>query len=378
MMRPAVLAVLLLFVGCLCPAPATRPEVEPDKTSRGAFAIARATFRGSIWNDAMKRSSVLFQDGAGSFAVPGGSVWAFGDTFLGSRGSDGKLQYSGAKSCTLAFLKDGAQPFPPALEYRTDAMGIAETPFEFLPGESWERNRIWPGGGIHLDGRFYLYYALIELTDGEPPWNFRAVGHGLARSDSPLGHYKRLQPGGNWRFPIATSRVLLAGEWIYLYEAGEIAGRRGVVLARVRPSRIEEPRGYEFYAGPGPRFTPHREEARLLVEDVYGQVSVAWNRFLGQYVMACSSDFSWPREIVFRTSQAPYGPFSARGASIRTPETQGAVTLVYCSYLHPELSREGDRVFVLTFCPMLKDAGFKEGFANAEMVEIVLDKRREE
>jgi hypothetical protein len=341
-----------------------RSDVKAD-----IFRIVRTNFFGSIWNESMARASVLFQDGGQSFAVPGGTAWVFGDTFLGFRDSEGEPHYTGGISCSIALLKEGAAPFPPALEYWVDERGMAKSPFELLPGESEEKNRIWPLGGVHLDGRSYIYYSLIEITDDEPPWNFRGVGAGLARSESPIGRYERLRPGGDWRFPIAPIQVLHVGEWLYLYEAGEIEGRKGVILARVPASRIEEPSAYEFFTGLGPTFSPHRDDARLLVEDVYGQVSIAWDEYLGKYLMACASDFFRPHEILFRIADEPWGPFSPPVAGIQVPETHGKTKLIYGAYLHPELFRDAGRVIVLTFCPMLE-----KGFANPEMVEVELQR----
>jgi hypothetical protein len=98
-------------------------------------------------------------------------------------------------------------------------------------------------------------------------------------------------------------------------------------------------------------------------------VSVAWNAYLGKYVMASSSDFYHPREIRFLVAEAPYGPWSRPVARFEVPEyRQGKrVELVYCSFLHPELFREGGRVMNLTFTPGLENAGFD---GNCEMVEI--------
>ena len=73
---------------------------------------------------------------------------------------------------------------------------------DFLPDERpTDRYRIWPLGGIHVNGQCYLFYSLIEVF-GNGQWDFRGVGSGLGRSKVALGHYERLQPHGNWRFPV--------------------------------------------------------------------------------------------------------------------------------------------------------------------------------
>ncbi len=353
---------IVLFSGCSSSLPAV-------KQNNCAFEIVQGKFLGSLWNESHARASIVSQDGGQSFAVPGGAIWAFGDTFKGSRGADGTPHFSGgAVSCSIAFLKEDAKSHPPAFTYLMSGSNGAASPFEFFPDESWARNRIWPLGGIQINGHCYLYYSLIEIF-GKGQWDFRGVGSGLARSEVALGHYERLQPGGDWRFPIGPSQALESEGWIYLFEINEIRGKQGVALARVRPEKIEEPRSYEFYTGPGPKFSSQKEAASTLVRNVPGQVSVAWNGYLGKYVMAASSDFSKPREIRFHIADAPYGPWSRPVARIKAPENrQGKhVGLVYCAYFHPELFRENGRVMNLTFSPSLVDAGFD---GNCEMVEI--------
>jgi hypothetical protein len=178
-----------------------------------------------------------------------------------------------------------------------------------------------------------------------------------------------LQPHGDWRFPVAPTQIIEAGGWLYLFEIKELKGKQGVALARMRPEKIEDPDAYEYYTGAGPEFSPRKEAAAVLVENVPGQVSVAWNAYLKEYVIASSSDFERPREIRLLVADAPYGPWSPPVARVEVPEyRQGKrVELVYCAYLHPELFRENGRVMNLTYSPELHDAGFD---ANCEMVEI--------
>jgi hypothetical protein len=342
------------------------------KQTAGAFEIVQTNFLGSLWNESHAKASIVSQDGGESFAVPGGAIWAFGDTFKGSRSADGTPHFAGgAVSCAIAFLGKDARTYPPAFDYLVSSNGVVTSPFTFLPEEQPEsRYRIWPGAGIYLNGQCYLFYSLIEVF-GNGQWDFRGVGSGLSRSTMALGHYERLRPRGDWRFPIAAAQVIEADGWLYLFEIRDTKRAQGVALARVRPEKIEEPGSYEFYGGPGPKFSSRREDAKILVKNVPGQVSVAWNPYLQKYVMASSSDFDRQREIRFLVAYAPYGPWGRPVARIEVPEyRQGKrVELVYCAYLHPELFRENGRVINLTYTPGLKDAGFDD---NCEMVEIEL------
>ena len=350
----------------------------PNRASEpppGAFAIVQTKFDGSLWNQAHARASIISQDGGESFPVPGGAIWAFGDTFKGSRSADGRPHFAGgAISCAIAFLGGNARSYPPAFDFLVSSNGVAISPLEFRPDERpTSRYRIWPLGGIHVNGQCYLFYSLIEVF-GNGQWDFRGVASGLGRSSVALGPYERLEPRGDWRFPVAPTQVLAADGWIYLFEIRQFGGEQGVALARVRPEKIEDPEAYEFYAGAGPKFSSRKEAAALLVGNVPGQVSVAWNPYLQKYVMVSSSDSRHPREIRFLIADAPYGPWSSPAARIEFPKyAQGKrVKSVYCAYLHPELFREDGRVMNLTCSTDLQNAGFD---ANCEMVEVEIARR---
>jgi len=345
-------------------------SVAAGQPTSGRVGIIQTRFLGSLWNEAHARASIVSQDGGESFTVPGGALWAFGDTFKGSRSAAGVPHFAGgAISCSIAFLGQKHKAYPPAFQYLVSSNGEAVSPFEFLPAEKpVERYRIWPLGGIYLNSRYYLYYSLIEVF-GPGSWDFRGIGSGLSRATNALGAYTRLRPHGHWHFPVAPTQVLEADGWLYLYSIEEFSGRQGVGLARVRPEKIESPDAYEFYAGPGPEFSPQKAAAVCLVSNVPGQVSVAWNAYLQKYVMASSSDFSRPREIRLLTGDAPAGPWGPPAARIEVPARgQGKqVESVYCAYLHSELFRGNGRVMNMTYSLGLKDAGFD---ANCEMVEV--------
>jgi hypothetical protein len=364
---PSLIAGLVMCLdlvsGCSTTAPTGGQNGRP-------FEIVQTHFLGSLWNAAHARASIISQDGGESFVVPGGAIWAYGDTFKGSRSADGTPHFAGGSiSTAIAFLADGATRYPPAFDYLVSSNGDAVSPFKLLPTELPAKDyRIWPLGGIHVNGRYYLYYSLINIF-GTGSWDFRGVGSGLGRSPVALGHYERLQPHGNWRFPVDPTQVIEADGWLYLFGIETYHGKSGVALARVRPEKIEDPGAYEFYAGAGPNFSSRKEDATVLVENVPGQVSVAWNPYLKQYLMASSSDFDHPREIRLMVADAPYGPWSPSVARIQVSDhAQGKeVEMAYCTYFHPELFRENGRVMVLTYSLGLKDSGFD---ANCEMVKV--------
>lgn len=366
----------LLFAACCLAVlgPGCTTSNPTQSLADAPFRIVHTELPGCLWNDAHARAKIISQDGGESFAVPGGAIWAFGDTFKGSRAADGAPHYAGgAESCTIAFLPTNASFFPPTFEYLVSTNG-AMSPFDYFTNEPPARFRIWPLGGVYLNGQSYLFYSLIEIF-GPGSWDFRGVGSGLARSAAPLGHYDRLRPKGDWHFPVAPTQVLAADGWLYLYEIADTNRPQGVILARARQEKIEDPTAYEFYAGPGPHFSTRKTDAAILVHNIPGQVSVAWNACLGKYIMASSSDLLYPREIRFLVADAPYGPWSAPVARVQMPaRLQGKrVDLIYCAYFHPEVFRDNGRVMNLTVSTGLKDAGFD---SNCEMLEVEIKPRR--
>lgn len=333
-----------------------------------SFRVVHSNFLGVVWNQGHAKASVISQDGGFSYRIPGGSLWWFGDTFRGSRDSTASPHFAGgAVSCAVARLGETMEHVPPVLLFLTGRDGTVAQAIDFLPGESWDRHRIWPLSGMYVNGKSYIYYSLIELT-GKGTWDFKSAGSGLACSTQQLNIHERIQTPKEWRFPVAPAAVVRADDWIYCFDVNKRHGRQGVWLSRVRPAEMENPDEYQFYCGPGPEFTCDKNEEVLFLQNIYGQVSVVWNEYLNQYILACSSDIFHPREIRFYSAKNPFGPWG-QACAITVPQyRQGKkVTLVYCAYFHPELFRDKGRIINVTFSLHLEDAGFD---VNNEMVEV--------
>lgn len=348
----------LLVAGCSSPPP---PPA----------SITGTEFKGTIWNPRLNDVSIASQDGGQSFSVPGGTLWTFGDTFLGKRDADGLPDFRGGSIfSSIAFLPESDKSFPPALRYKTGPDGVAASPLSLLPGETAGTYLLWPLGGIHTGGKNYLYYHVIQKTGGGS-WDFQGIGSGLAASEQPLGDYRRLHPGDNWQFPVAPAQVIEYGDWLYLYEIVTRREKSAVALARVKAAEIASPDAYEFYSLPEKRFVTDKS-AESAILPAAGQVSVAFNAYCNGWLMATSSDVADPRSILLFLAPAPEGPWQSIGA-IKVPETrQGKkVQLVYCAYLHPELFRDGGKTIALTFSVYLGDGHFD---ANPELVEATLER----
>lgn len=361
----------LAFLGLLAACGIASPPPAPE--------IVAATFLPEIAAEGAAAARVLYQDGALPTPVVGGTLWSFGDTFLGTRAADGAPTYSGDRSNTLAFLPAGERSWPPPLRYLRADDGSAMAPLALLAGEDTRTRRLWPLAGVQLGDRCYLFYGLIDVV-GPGPWGFRPVGTGLARSSTPFGAYERLAPtDGGW--PIDPTSIVADGGWLYLYAPrrfdGEQALRSGLLIARVQPADLEHPRRYEFFAGldadGGPHWTADVEAAAAAADDVWGQASVAWHPAADAYVLATAANVFRPDGIRLRCSPTPWGPWSPllpADGWIAVPERPGEQTqLIYCAMLHPELDAPGARTITLTFCRLLQRAW---AFTNPEGLRVGL------
>jgi hypothetical protein len=332
-----------------------------------ALRVERVEFGTSIWSEGQRRAGVLFQDGAQAIPVAGGTLWLFGDTFFGQPQPGlppQNPQIKGATGTTIAFLPAGATNLPPALNYFINQSGAVANPLALFADEP-PTNRMWPAGGLSLGPRNYLFYSMIETTTNASPWNFRGLGGGLAVANEPLAKFVRLRPGGKWKFPVEPIQVLRAGRMIYLYEVS--SAPKGLILARVRAEEIENPAAYEFFTGKG--WAGSRADVKVILRETYGQVSIVRLLARQRYLLATSSDFFHPREIQLREARQPEGPWS-KPVRIQVPELPGKKTsLVYCTFLHPELSDAPARRIVATFCRIL--AGDWQ-LSNPEWVTITL------
>ncbi len=333
--------------------------------------ILSTKFLGPVWNEGHAKAFVIAQDGGDSYTTPEGTLWWFGDTFLGIRKDNGKHDFRGGISCSVAKLEK-TEKLPPVLKFLTGQDGKAIQAIEFFSDEPWEHYRIWPLAGIFVNGKSYIYYSLIEIT-GNQLWDFKCVGTGLACSDKPFSVHKRIQPEAGWRFSVSPSAIILTNDWIYLFDVEKRKEQNGVWLARVTPKEIENPTAYQFYCGKELGFSNDREKQVLFLENIYGQVSIVWNEYLKKYILASSSDFFRPYEIRFYLADNPVGPWIKTTTNIYVPEhlQEKKVTLIYCSFFHPELFQENGRIMNLTFSPHLENSWFD---ANNEMIEVVISK----
>jgi hypothetical protein len=328
----------------------------------------------SFWQVAAKEAKVLCQDGGFSIVLPDGSaLWSFGDTFIGYRKDDGSPKAEGGVSSSVCrVFRENDQL---KVKYRMDEKGVVD--FE-LPldkkTEDWSKHRIWPHAGVHVDGASYLFFARILLT-GNGQWDFKQDAVGLARAEGDSWQFDRIvTPEADPPLPIGPQSIIAHQDGnIYLYYLEKIGeSNSGVFVAKVPSAKLAEPKAYQFWCGQDAGFTDCKAKGKPLVEDVWGQVSVAWNDYLGEFVMLhVGGVLSDPRTVYLRTAKVPCGPWCEKMLVMKLEGKlgEGFKGLIYCPYLHPELFREKGRIMAFAYCIL-------EDFSNPNLVEIELVPKR--
>jgi hypothetical protein len=356
-----------------------------------SLRIAGARDLGPQFTDNPHR--MIGQDGA--YSIPCGSrtLWFFGDTLIGTRTPGESIWYPGGmpvgpgdmsgkggidrmlNNSGLLLSDHDAREGLRGFRYICDSEGHLRTLLPLEPGEHPDRDRVWCLHGICLDGKVVLYFIKVEmLAEGPFPVNFRIVGSGMAVGDSGEWRFRRVTRNGScilWgeEEPHFATAVLPPARdgWLYMYGSRQDrSGTQAAYCARVTPGNIERPECYEYLASPLPSWSPSPAAALPAFHDMPNELSVSFNRHLGCYLAVHSLGLSG--EIVGRTADSPWGPWSAPSLLWRVrpsgEHTLPYPRLIYAGKEHPGLSREGGRILYITYIE------FEEYFPH--LVEVAL------
>jgi len=235
-----------------------------------------------------------------------------------------------------------------------------------------------PTGAFVLNGTYYLFYmevhefsstgefsvfsnAVVKSTDSGVTWaKVTTLGWNAMKIDESEGD----APGFGQIFP------LLADDgYVYIY--GIPGGRSGgVQLGRVLSENFEDPEAYEYYhlnrdqtidwrAGTTGLKSIKGDESSYIVAPSCGELSIAYNDYLGKYIMTYLQNNS---QIVMRRSATPWGTWSSSDAIVNQSNIDG----LYGGFTHPVLSdHNGQRIYLLVsqWLP----------FYNVHLVEVVFN-----
>ncbi|GAB92461.1 DUF4185 domain-containing protein [Gordonia rhizosphera] len=185
---------------------------------------------------------------------------------------------------------------------------------------------IIPTGGVAANGKQYL--NVMSVRHWAQPGIWYTNWSGLTVSTDNGSNWRavnafRPNGGGNKKFQMVA--YLKVGDTVYTY--GTPDGRWGAVyLARVDQKNIERLGAYEYFSwGRWVRNNP--DAATPVMGAPTGELSVAWNDYLGKFISLGQSD----RGVVMRTADNPAGPWTSGEIVVPANNPYSG----YAPYIHP-------------------------------------------
>lgn len=303
------------------------------------------------------------------------TFWTFGDTFIGKvennkRSADTKMINNSAAVQKLDQTK---------LMFKWS--GSAEAPRSLWISKETE-TYYWPGDGIAIDGKLYLFMHKIKTDKSRPePFQFRTLTDTIVRIDNPLDEpdkwkmtYAEL---GNDAEKLQFSTATIGdGDYVMVF-CSYPAEKEGLnshptILARIPKRSLQALKvsDFEFYCSK----TIHDKEQQfwskrplkplVLFPDGSPEMSVA--RVSGiaateRYVMVYMPPLS--REISIRQAKHLTGPWSEKLKVYDCPEADLEI-FQYSAKLHQELAKQPGEL-IITYCRNAKN--FQTHFDDASV-----------
>jgi len=308
----------------------------------GVKRVAQLTGHDSLNSTA--RFEIAGQDLGSMFQADGKTWFVFGDTF-GQR--DAGLTGGGGtewRSNALAYSTDTDPSDGIRFDgYIADDLGWAKELIDSKKVDGTEMTAI-PTYGFEANGAMYLAYMSVKHW-GEPgEWETNYAG--FARSTDGGQTWTKLDAprwGGESNF-VQVSVSKLDGD---LYFWGVTHGRfGGVQLMTVPEKDVEKQSAYRYFSGTAadgsPRWSSTASDAKTIVDDTVGELSVVWNDYLSRWIMSYTDGGA--ASAVIREGATPWGPW---GEKI-TLASQDEVPGLYAPFLSPNLTANGGRTIYFT------------------------------
>ena len=266
---------------------------------------------GIMWDNGQGQVLTAFGDSAG-LGLPNllsGSLWAWRSSTL-FRSSDG-------------ILSDG-------MNFDSSPRDIFGQSKELVPSPKIpfvEISRI-PTAGVAVGNTQVL--SMMSVKNWGPAGTWDTNYSGLVYSQDNGENWtvapetQRPNVGGNANFQM--SAFVKADGFVYQY--GTPAGRGGLVhIARVPEPQIMDLGAYEYFDG-AKWIKGNPDVAKPIMPGGVGELSVAYNEYLGQYLMLTTDQYN---SVVMRRSPSVTGPWSPPEVLVDTRELPTA----YGAYIHP-------------------------------------------
>lgn len=279
------------------------------KNTANLQQIAQLTGKDSLGHT--DRYAVYGTDLGSMFTMGDQTYFVFGDTF-GER-PDGMTGGGGSfwRSNVMAYSSDSDPSDGITFDGMiTDEVGLAQ---ELIPSKKldYDEMTVIPTHGLAANGAMYLYFMSVRHWGDPGTWD--ANHSGVAKSEDSGEHWSVVEglqwPGDSGFIQVSPFKVG-DGEEAEIYFWTIPSGRfGGVKLMRVKEQNIEDLSSYEYFAGEDegqPRWSKDMDQAKLVVDDTVGELSVIWNPGLERWLMTYLKE---GRGVVLREGLTPWGPW---------------------------------------------------------------------
>ena len=276
-------------------------------------------------NRTKSRFGVVGTDLGSSFEHQGRIYFLFGDTI-------GERREGSPSDDSIAYSEDTNPEDCVALNFVTGPDGRYLSPR--IPGIRLRAFEV-PTGGFSSNGVMYVFFT----TDHSEQ---RVMGRSiLARSTNNAQSFQYLYDVSRDKFiniaPVIVNNSDILGlparegQGLLLWGSGTYR-RSDPYLAYIPLSSVEDRGTLSYFSGLTAEGSPHwstseAEAMSLFTHPCIGELSVAWNPFLRQWLMLynCGN----PRGINFRVADQPWGPWSETQTLFHPWEDDG-----YCHFMH--------------------------------------------
>ncbi len=278
----------------------------------------------------------MINDGDRTYFVLGDT---FGERPEGMTGGGGSLW----RSNTLAYTTDVEPSDGITLDGMIiDEIGLAKELLPLAKVDFDEMTKI-PTHGLSANGALYLYYMSVNHW-GEPgKWDANYAS--LAKSTDQGQNWTLLDdvkwPGDGNFIQVSPFKVDAAEGKKDIYLWAIPSGRYGgVQLMKVAEESVENLADYRYFSGTddegAPVWSENPAQAKTVVDDSVGELSVVWNPYLERWLMTYLNEGNG---VVVREGLAPWGPWGDKIELVSPTEYPG----LYAPFMNERYTADGGK-----------------------------------
>ncbi|MFD0712713.1 DUF4185 domain-containing protein [Paenibacillus sp. GCM10027626] len=271
------------------------------------------------------------------------TYFVFGDTFgerpAGMTGGGGSFW----RSNTIAYATD--QDPSDGISFDgmiVDELGLAK---ELLPSAKVDYDEMTkiPTHGLYANGALYLYYMSVNHWGDPGRWDANYAS--VAKSTDQGQNWTLLDnvkwPGDSNFIQVSPYKVQDGDNPPEIYFWCIPSGRfGGVQVMKVAENDVEKPAKYRYFAGTDDKGAPvwieDPAQAKTVVEDSVGELSVVWNPYLERWLMTYLNEGNG---VVIREGFTPWGPWGDKLELVSPADYPG----LYAPFMNDRYTADGGK-----------------------------------